>query len=189
MKWILVMAVMVVFCAGCESIGLRNTATESQKQVAWHGHLSAMAVEKEGTGPHSPAAKKLVQATQVALTDTGLPKNPNIVDYETTAAQAQKDAALKPTTEQAFQAVEQGLSLAAELAIVFGVGGTSIGGLKLAEWIKKARQKSDALKEIVQNNELLKKADAAAYTAMKNAQRNQTEKTKQVVAAVKTNAA
>ncbi len=144
---------LLVFASGCES-GMRLAPAEPQKKIALQAHLTARDIEASGTDAHSPAARQQVQATQVALAYTGLPKNPVIEDYSTTVAQAQANAAQRPTAEQAFEAVEGGLSLAVELAILFGVGGAGFGGKKVMDWLKLAREKNKALQEIVTGNEL-----------------------------------
>jgi len=183
-------AFVAVFCCGCES--LRFAPTEPQKKVAWQGHVTARNIETEGTDAHSPAARQQVQATQAALTYIGLPKDPVITDYATTVAQAQADAAQRPVIEDISEAAEQGLSLAAELAILFGVGGTGFGGKKVLDWIKLGREKNKALAEIIQGNELfkdqLKTQNAPVLAEFKEAQ-NKTQKspsTKRLVTELKT---
>lgn len=153
---ILLIAALLVI-AGCQAGNpLRLAPSESQKQVALQASITARDVERQGTDPHSPAASQLAKATQVALSYTGLPRNPLIEDYDTTVAQAQQDASQRPTPGQVFEQIEGGLSLTAELAILFGFGGAGFGGKKVLDWLKLAREKNKALQEIVTGNELLK---------------------------------
>jgi len=181
---------VAVFCCGCES--LRFAPTEPQKKIAWQGHVTARNIEAEGADAHSPAARQQVQATQTALTYIGLPKDPVITDYATTVAQARADAVRRPALEDISEAAEQGLSLAAELAILFGVGGLGFGGKKLADWLKLAREKNKALAEIIQGNELfkdqLKTENIPVITAFKDAQNKaqKTPSTKRLVTELKT---
>ena len=181
----LLCATLIVFSSGCES-QLRFAPAEPQKKIALQAHLTARDIEAEGTDPHSPAAKQQVQATQVALAYTGLPKNPVIEDYPTTVAQAQSDVSQRPTAEQAFEAVEGGLSLAAELAILFGMGGAGFGGKKLIDWLKLAREKNKALQEIITGNELfIDNAEPAAKNNFKQFQKKQSLTTKRLVTELK----
>ncbi len=165
MRRIIVLSIVIclVFVSGCES--LRKAPTEPQKQIAFQAVLTARDVEAEGTSPGSPAAELLADATQTALTYTGVPANPKITDYPTTLAAAQSDAAARPTVDEVFESVEGGLSLFAELAILFGVGGAGFGGKKLLEWIALARAKNTALKEIIEGNEILKRKLRLSTTA------------------------
>ena len=146
---------LLLLSSGCQD-SLRFAPGEPQKKIAWQAHITARDIEAGGTDAHSPAAKQQVEATAVSLKYIGLPSDPEIVDYATTAAQAQADAAKRPTAGDVFEQVEGGLSLAAELAILFGVGGAGFGGKKLLDWLKLAREKNKALQEIVQGNEFFK---------------------------------
>ena len=145
----------LLFASGC-SEHLRFAASEPQKQIALQTHITARAVNENGTDPGSQAAEQLVDGTETALAYTGMPKSPDIEDYATTSQQAKDDAGKRPVAEDVFQAAEQGLSLAAELAILFGVGGAGFGGKKLLDWLKLAREKNKALQEIVRGNEFFK---------------------------------
>jgi hypothetical protein len=144
---------LLPFC-GCES-GLRFAATEPQKKIAFQGNMTARKIEAEGTDAHSPAAQQQIQATQAALTYIGLPKNPEIVDYDTTISQAQADAAQRPDVNDVFAAAGEGLSLAEQLMALFGVGGITLGGRSLIKWISLLRTKAKGMEEIVGGNELL----------------------------------
>lgn len=180
---------LLLTSSGCQQ-SLRLAPNEPQKKVAFQAHMTARDIEAKGTDAHSPAAKQQVQATQVALAYTGLPKNPVIEDYPTTIAHAQINASQRPTTEQAFEAVEGGLSLVAELAVLFGVGGAGFGGKKVMDWLKLAREKNKALREIVEGNELFKKQADSQKVAIKafKAAHNTTQKspaTKRLVTELK----
>jgi len=151
----LCLCAFVAFISGCES--LRFTPSEPQKQIALQTHMAARTVNEKGADPGSQAAEQLVDGTETALAYIGMPKSPDIEDYATTSQQARDDAGKRPVADDVFQAAEQGLSLAAELAILFGVGGAGFGGKKLLDWLKLAREKNKALQEIVQGNEYFKK--------------------------------
>lgn len=176
----------IILLTGCEATNLRFSPSESQKKIAYNAAVTAKKIEAEGTAPGSPAAKQNVEATKAALDYIGLPANPEIIDYPTILYEAQTDASIRPTQEDVFEAVDQGLSLASELAILFGVGGASIGGLKLKQWIQKAREKSKALHEIIINNdEFLKDSTEDIKKAFKKAQKAQSPETKILVTETK----
>ena len=147
--------VLILCASGCES--LRFAPNQAQKKIALQGHLTARTIEARGTSPHSPAAAQQVQATQAALTYIGLPKDPAITDYDTTLAGARTDAARRPDVNDVFTAVEGGLSIAEQLAALFGFGGVAVGGRSLVKWISLLRSKSKGMEQIVGGNELLVK--------------------------------
>ena len=138
---------------GCN--GLRFAPTESQKQIAFTTHQAARTAADLGLEPGCVAAKQLVSGTAASLAYSGMPASPEIADYDATASAAAADATRRPTADDVFEAAEGGLSLAAELALLFGAGGVGLGGKKLIDWIALAQKKSKALKEVVQGNELL----------------------------------
>ncbi len=149
--FILCACVFMLFCGGCQG-ALRFAPTEVQKQSAELTHQVAAKVDAEGTAPHSPASQQLVEGTRAATSYIGRASiQPDPQQFDTTVSAANADAVKRP---EVFTATEQGLSLAAELAILFGVGGTGFGGKKLLDWLKLARKKNKALEEIVAGNEL-----------------------------------
>ena len=141
--------------SGCES--LRFAPNQAQKKIAFQGHLTARRIEAEGTSPRSPAAKQQVASSQASLTYIGMPADPEIDDFDTVVARAQADAARRPDANDVFTAVEGGLSIAEQLAALFGVGGFAIGGRSLVKWISLLRNKSRGMEQVVGGNELLVK--------------------------------
>jgi len=181
----LLCAVSVLLFSGCAG-PLRFAPSEPQKQIAFQTHLTARAVNAEGAQPGSQAARQLVGGTETALSYMGMPDSPDIADYETTAQKAKDDAARRPSGEDIFAAAEGGLSLAAELAILFGVGGAGFGGKKVLDWLKLAREKNKALQEIINNNELfIDNVDPPIADNFKQLQKKQSAATKRLVTEVK----
>ena len=78
----------------------------------------------------------------------------------------------------------------ADGVVEFGIAVASlfggVYGLKFAGYLKQAREKSRALKEIVAGNELFKQYNSGAVDSFKNAQSVQSAKTKEIVAKMKT---
>lgn len=153
----LLIIVLIIFIATLTGCGnLRFGPSESQKQVAFRTYKNAVAVAQAGAEPASPATRQVVEGTAAALAYVGMPKAPEVEDYPAALEQAQADAVKRPKGSDVFDAAEGGLSLAAELAILFGAGGVGVGGKKVIDWIALARNKSNALREVVEGNELLK---------------------------------
>jgi len=175
---------LLFLTAGCE--GLRFAASEGQKQIALDTYQSALFVDRLGAEPNTSTTARLVGGAKTGMAYIGIPKEPVISDYDKTIAQARLDAHKRPKTEQVFDSVGEGLSLAAELAILFGVGGVGFGGKKAIDWIRLAQQKSTALQEIVRNNEIFKKqASIEAFNIFKQTQTNQSPATRQLVTKIK----
>lgn len=180
----LFLAALLIFGTGCE--GLRFEPTEPQKQSAELTQQLAAKVDAEGCQAGSPAAEKLRQGTEASLVYIGRPKAPPDPEaFATITAAASIDADRRPTVEDVFEAANTGLSLVAELAILFGIGATGFGGKKLIDWITLAREKSKALREIVQGAQIFKeRTDDATWAQFKTAQK-QSPATEQLVTQIK----
>ena len=180
----LCLCAFVANISGCES--LRFAPKESQKQAAELTHALAKKVNFEGTAPASPASQQLVTGTLAALSYTGRPATPPDPDqFDTIAAQATQDALERPDPWQvADSALELGIGVC---ALIGGVYGT-----KAVKFLQQAREKSKALQEIIQGNELFKQQlgeqNAEIAKSFKEAQ-NSTQKsvaTKLIVTEMKT---
>ena len=180
----LCLCAFVAMFTGCEAF--RFAPKESQKQSAELTHALAKKVNFEGTAPASPASQQLVTGTMAALSYTGRPAAPpDPGQFDTIAAQANQDALERPDPWQvADSALELGIGVCALLGGVYGT--------KAVKYMQQAREKSRALQEIVQGNELFKQQvtqeNEAAIVAFKEAH-NQTQKspsTKRIVTEMKT---
>lgn len=176
---------LCAFLTGCDT--LRLAPSEAQKQIALRTHLNARAVDAGGAEASTPATQQLVQGTGASLDFTGMPGSLEIADYDATLQAAYADAAKRPTTEKVFEAVGEGLSLVGQLAILFGTGGITLGGVKITEWISRARKKSQGLQEIILANKVfLAAVDEQTRGVFKTAQNNrQSTATKKIVAELK----
>lgn len=192
---------------GCNGSPLRLAPSEAQKQNAYlHTRTTQLAALQAREDEASPAVQALTVAatkqSDAILAYTGLPTTlppANTVD-EVLAAnnvkiteQAQQDANQRPTWANIIDAVDEGLGLGADLLLALGLGGTAIGGKKILDVIAAARQRAEAAKQIVLNNELFKaEAKAAGNTQALNlfsaAQSAQTPETKILVTAIKAEA-
>jgi len=140
-----------LWVAGCET--LRFAPSESQKLAAFQSHLLAQQIADNGTRPDSPAAKQLVAGTAAALAYTGVPSKLSTADLDAVIKRAQHDAAKRPAAEEVWDTVDGVISLG--IAVAGLVGGAY--GIKGVEYLRKAKVKSKALREIVKGNELFKR--------------------------------
>jgi hypothetical protein len=187
---VLVCLGFTLLAAGCDS--LRFAPSEQQKQNAWlHNRTAAVAAETartEQTSQELQALTKLSEAQSRAFTSyCGLPKEypPGETAQEILAqsnwqlaAAAQAESAERPDPWQmADSALELGIGI---FGLLGGVYGTRAVGL-----LRTARTRSQALKEIVQGNELFKKQNASQAAAFKAAHQLQSPQTRQLVAEMK----
>ncbi len=177
--------IMLLLC-GCD--GFRFAATEAQKQNAWlHEQVCAMAAE---TAADENVSSQLCGLTALAhqqseafVIDYGLPESmPALSNAEALAISAAADAARRPDVwTLADSAMELGIALAGLVGGVYGV--------RIAGYLKTAREKSKALKEIINGNELFKQLYPEQSDLFKEAQRKQSPATQQLVTEVKVGAA
>lgn len=148
-----------IFIAGCQD-SLRFAPSESQKQSAELTHTLAAKINAEGTEPGSPASQRLKEGTQAAVVYMGRPaRPPSAEDFDTVAEQANQDAAERP---DAWSVADNVFELAIGVSALLG----GVYGTRAVRCLKQAREKSQALKEIIEGNELFKgKVQSAAGTA------------------------
>lgn len=184
---IVVISLFLSVSCGC-SQALRFAPSQAQKQAAFDAYLKACAANANGAMPQSELTHRLVDETEVSLGYIGAPASPQIDDYDAMIASARVDAVKRPDANDVMGAADAGLSLAAEVAILLGVGGSTLGGKKLLDWIALARRKATAFEEIVEGNEFLKgylksTGGEAQLKAFGDFQANaQSEKTAELVA-------
>ena len=176
--------------SGCD--GFRYAATEAQKENAWlHERVCAAAAE---TATDEQVSGQLCGLTELAynqsgafVADYGAPKQvPNVTGTATVlsqgsvvAANAKIDAVNRPDMwTLADSAMELGIALAGLVGGMYGV--------RIMGYLKTARDKSNALKEIIRGNELFKQMYPEQADRFKEAQQKQSPATKQLVTAVKT---
>ena len=191
MKQLLVISLLGVLCfCGCD--GLRYAATEAQKENAWlHSRVCAAAAE---TAVDERASEELCGLTVLAnsqseafVVDYRLPENPSGLtatspwqgrSFEEVLSQAKADSIRKPDVwVLADGAMELGIAIAGLVGGVYGI--------RVAGYLKQAREKSRAIKEIVAGNELFKQLWPEQADRFKDAQRKQSPPTKAIVTQLK----
>jgi len=191
MKKILAGAVVLLaFVAGCDSF--RFAPSEIQKQNAYlHNRTTAIAVDTAKAESSSQKLQALTKLSEVQsrafVAYNGLPKQFPKADTADDVLGEDSVAITDTATLQSadrpdvWQLTDSGLELA--IAVCGLAGG--IYGTKAVSFLKQAKQKSQALKEIVQGNELFKKLNADSTEAFKNAQQGQSAETRQIVTEMK----
>jgi hypothetical protein len=182
--------VVVLSIAGCD--GLRLAPGEQQKQNAWlHNRTAAVAAETAKTERSSQELQALTQLSELqsrAFTSyCGLPKEyPQAETTEQILGESSWQLANTAVTESAqrtdpWQVADSVLEFGIGLSALLG----GVCGTRAVQFLKDARTKSRALKEIIQGNELFKKQQPAQAEAFKAAHQDQSPDTRQLVAAMK----
>jgi hypothetical protein len=187
---ILIWACTCIILAGCDS--LRFAPTETQKQNSWlHNRTAIITAETARIEDTSPKLQALTQLGEVQSRAfsvyCGLPKEfPPAETAEDIlaesnwqlAAGALHESADRPDAWQvADSMLEMGIGICALLGGVYGT--------RAVRFLKDARGKSNALKEIIAGNELFKKQNQIQAAAFKQAHQNQSPQTRQLVAQMK----
>lgn len=183
-------ALVTLSMAGCN--GLRFAPGETQKQNAWlHNRTAAVAAETardEQTSPQLQALTRLSELQSRSFSAyCGLPKKyPQAETSEQILAESNwqtANAALAQSAERpdAWQVADSALNVGIGVCALFG----GVLGTRVVRFLQEARAKSQALKEIVQGNELFKTQNAEQVAAFKAAQQNQSPETRRLVTAIK----
>jgi hypothetical protein len=187
---ILLVGILMMCSAGCDS--LRLAPSEQQKQNAWlHNRTAEVAAETAKTEQSSQELVALTQLSELqsrAFTSyCGLPKEyPPAETTEQILGESNWQLASAAVTESAqrpdpWQVADSVMEFGIGLCALFG----GVCGTRAVQFLKNARTKSQALKEIIKGNELFKQQQPSQAEAFKAAQQNQSPETRQLVAAIK----
>ena len=180
----------LLFLVGCDSF--RFAPSEVQKQNAWvHNRTAGIAAQ---TADDEVASEKLQSLTKLSEQQSrafvayhGLPKEFPVAETAEDvlaesniqlAQSAISDSAERPDT---FEVADSVFELLIGIAALAG----GVYGTRTFRFLTDARVKSKALKEIVEGNELFKQRNPEQATGFKEAHRNQSSGTKQVVTSLK----
>lgn len=181
---------IVILLAGCESI--RLAPDEIQKQNTYiHGRTTELTAELakiENTSDELQRLSKLgAKQSKAFLAYYGLPNTiPKIDSYESLLSDESSvvtEQAIINASKRAdpFEIANSTLDLCIGIASLFG----GALGVKIITALGAARKNSDALREIVQANELFKQDNPQISSSFKTAQSNQSSETKQIVTKIK----
>jgi hypothetical protein len=175
--------------AGCN--GLRFAPTEAARQNAWlHNRTASLTAERARAENASEKLQRLAGLSELqsraVLGYYGLPrqfpKAASVEDVLSESSFSLADAAMAESEQpDGWQLADAAVEMAIGLGCLFG----GAWGLKLAGFLKVARANSLALREIIAGNESFKKRSADYAAAFKQAQKDQSPQTRQIVAAMK----
>jgi hypothetical protein len=189
-KLSLVSVVVVMLLAGCDN--LRFAPGEIQKQNAWlHNRTAEMTADvarAEDASGELQGLTKLCEVQSRAFTaDYGLPDEfPAADSAEAILAESNQQLAGLALTEarkrpDAWGVADSVIDLGIGVAALFG----GVYGVRVARFLKEAREKSKALREIITGNELFKRENTDSAQAFKSAHKDQSPQTRQLVAQMK----
>jgi len=180
----------VLLFTGCES--MRFGVNEGQKENAWvHNRTAAAAAQLAEVQGSSVELRDLTELSELQsrafAAYFGLPNEypaAGTVDdiladsNRRLATEAVEDSKARPN---AWDVADAGMELGIGIFAVLG----GVYGTKAAKFLKDARAKSKALKEIIAGNELFKNANQKQAETFKQAHATQSPETKQIVAQMK----
>jgi hypothetical protein len=176
--------------AGCDT--LRFAPNEVQKQTAWlHNRTATIAAQTAKAENVSEVLQALTQLSEKqSQSFTAYYGSPNEFPPAETAEDilAESNQQLAETALQAaadrpdpWQLADSMLELGIGISALLG----GVYGTRAVRFLKDARDKSNALNEIIAGNELFKKENASSAAAFKQAQSTQSATTRQFVAQMK----
>lgn len=186
----LTLAFTFIFIAGCES--LRFAPSENQKKNAYlHERTTMFAAQQAKDESASAQLQALTELSHLQSGSYtayfGLPAElPQVYSAQDVLAQSNYEIANASLAESAqrpdpWDTADALLDLGIGLSAILG----GVYGTKAVKFLQDARAKSQALKEVVQNNELFKSQNPASADAFKQAQQNQSPETKTLVTELK----
>jgi len=190
MKKVFMVVILCFVFSGCDS--LRFAPSESQKQNAWlHNRTAIVTAESARAENTSEKLKSLTQLGELQSRSFvgyyGLPKEfPKAETADDILGESNWQLARASLTEAAerpdgWQLADNVVEIAIGLCALFG----GAYGVRLAQFLKAARDKSQAVKEIIEGNELFKDKNADAVASFKAAHKDQSPATRQIVARIK----
>jgi hypothetical protein len=189
-KMSLTILALSILSLGCEN--LRFAPSEQQKQNAWlHNRtaiVTAESAKQEQTSQKLQALTDLSELQSRAFVSyCGLPKEfPEAETAEDIFAPANWRLAQSALAESAdrpdaWQVADSALELGIGICAILG----GVYGTRAVRFLKDAKVKSQALREVVVGNELFKKQNADVVSSFKAAHASQSSGTRQIVAQMK----
>ena len=180
----------LVFLTGCDT--LRFAPSQIQKQNAYlHNRTTRIAAD---TTKKENSSQKLQTLTELSNLQSksyvsyfGLPKElPQADTAEQILSQSSYQLALDSLDESnqrpdAFEVADNVFELGIGICALLG----GVYGTRAVRFLKEARDKSKALQEVVQNNELFKKQNPDSKEVFKQAQKLQSPQTRKLVTEIR----
>ncbi|MHC4186717.1 MAG: hypothetical protein ACYSRQ_00850 [Planctomycetota bacterium] len=176
----------LVFFSGC--MNLRFAPSEEQKKNAWLHSRTAIAAAE--VAKEKDVSTELQQLTELSKFQSksfvsyfGLPKElPASDSVEEILAQSSwklADTALIQSNDRPdiWELTDSTLEFGIAIAALFG----GIYGTRAIGFLKEAKNKSKALKEIIEGNELFKKSQPEQASSFKDSHKKQSASTRQIV--------
>jgi hypothetical protein len=189
-KIVVTLTLLCLLLVGCDS--LRFAPSEAQKQNAWLHNRTALIAANTARG--EDASEKLQALTGLSELQSrafssyyGLPREfPQANTAEDVLAQSNWQlgrAALAESADRpdAWQLADSVFELAIGISALLG----GVYGARAVRFLREARAKSKALKEIIEGNELFKKEHKPYADVFKQAHKDQSLPTRQIVAQMK----
>lgn len=184
---------ILLIAGGCGQI--RFAPSEAQKQNAWvHNRTAVIAAQEAQSEQASAQLQELTKLSEAQsrafMAYCGLPEEmPQAETAEDVLSESNRQlatAAIKESSQRpdAWTMADSAMNLGIAIAGLFG----GAYATRVVKFLQDAKAKSNALKEIVLANEIYKKTNPDTADAFKDAQRNQSPLTKQIVAEVKSGA-
>jgi len=190
MKLVYVVIAAICLLSGCDT--LRFAPSEKEKQNAWlhnrTAEFAADAAQGENTSEKLKGLTNLSAMQSRAITSYyGMPQEfPKADTADEVLSQSNIQLAQEAATDATqrpdiWQIADNGLELGIGIAALFG----GVLGTRAVQFLRDAKTKSTALKEIIEGNELFKRQNRAIADDFKEAQKNQSPETRQLVAQMK----
>ncbi len=190
MKKIFGFGMIFLFCLGCDSF--RFAPTQEQKENAWlHNRTALLAAQTAKEQNCSEELKSLTGLcelqSQAFAAYFGLPQEfPPSQTVGQVLAQSNYELAQTATVQSAqrpdaFDLADGVLELGIGISALLG----GVYGTRAVRFFTAAKEKSQALREIIRGNELFKKQNEESSEEFKKAQEGQSAQTRKIVAEMK----
>ena len=185
--FLLIMVLLSI--VGCDNV--RFAPGETQKQNAWlHNRTAFYAAQTARQEEASETLRGLTNLcelqSQAFTTYYGLPREYPAATIEDLLESRPTELANQALLESAervdpFDFADSAIEIGIGISALFG----GAYGVRALGFLREAKAKTQALKEIIYGNEELKKTDVSVAAAFKEAQKNQSPETRKIVAEVK----
>jgi hypothetical protein len=190
MKRYFAIILFALFLCGCDT--LRFAPDQEQRQNAWlHNRTAQMAADIADRQEVSEPLKGLTKLSEIQSRAfsayCGLPEEfPKAETIEDVLVESSFDLARNASASSAnrpdlWNLADSAIELGIGIAALFG----GIYGVKASTFLKQARFKSDALREVITGNELFKQNNINSVGAFKLAHDSQSPQTRKIVTEIK----